>query len=174
VDQLLTQNGEWRGAARFVAREAQCLHSAGPRDASAGESEASWAASVDLEVRALAAAIAADLAREGPEAWLRHFDEGPSFFMASDGVAKFPSYDSMREFVLRFDPGISAMELSWSDVRVEALTPTLASLGAAYRESITYTSGKEVRFGGYFTGLAARTQTGWKLRNAHWSSEVDR
>jgi hypothetical protein len=33
----------------------------------------------------------------------------------------------------------------------------------------TDTAGHDAKFSGYFAGVAVRTNSGWTLRNAHWS-----
>lgn len=121
-------------------------------------------------VRDMAAAIARDLERDGPTAWLTYFLDDPGFFMASDGSVVFPSLDSATSFVRGFAPGIDRMELVWGDMRIDPLAPGSAILGASYDEVLTDTSGVESRFRGYFTGLAVHAPEGWRLRHMHWSS----
>jgi hypothetical protein len=130
------------------------------------------AAAIQDSVSDMAAAIARDLERDGPTAWLSYFLDGPEFFMASDGNLVFPSIDSATSFVRGFAPGIADMELVWEDMRVDPLSPGAAVLGASYREVLTDTAGSELRFRGYFTGLAVHTPMGWRLRDLHWSSPL--
>ena len=137
-----------------------------PRDAL----DAAHAAAIRDSVRDLASAIAHDLERDGPTAWLSYFVDGPEFFMASDGRVVFPSIDSATSFVQGFAPGIVHMELLWEDMRIAPLSPGAAVLGASYREVLTDTAGNDLRFHGYFTGVAVRTSAGWRLRDLHWSS----
>jgi hypothetical protein len=141
-------------------------------DMAPGALDAAHAAAIQDSVRDLASAIARDLERDGPTAWLSYFLDGPEFFMASDGQLVFPSVDSATSFVRGFAPGVAHMELRWEDMRIDPLTPGTAVLAASYHEVITDTAGSESRFQGYFTGVAVHTLTGWRLRDLHWSSPV--
>ena len=121
------------------------------------------------EVSAYADTIALDLRREGPRAWLRHFERIPGFFMASDGRILFPDNDSADVFVEDLAGRIRSIDLRWGDLRVDPLTPTLAVLATPFHEVVTDTAGAALTFDGYFTAVAERDGSGWKLRNAHWS-----
>ncbi len=132
--------------------------------------DAARIAVVESGVRDLAAAIARDLAAEGPDGWLGHFAEGPEFFMASDGQIAFPDFATATSFVHDLDTRIATMRLTWGDIRIDPLTPTMAMMAAPYDETLTETSGSELHFTGYFTGLAVETPSGWRLRHLHWSS----
>jgi hypothetical protein len=116
--------------------------------------------------------IPATLTEDGPIAWLRHFEEGPEFFMASDGELAFPSSDSAKAFVRLLSQRISAIRLLWADMRVVPLGPGIAVVGATYRETVTDTAGTEVDFGGFMTGVSRHHQEGWRIQNLHWSSPV--
>src|SRR5262245_34951057 len=50
-----------------------------------------FAADVDRSVRAFARTVAHDVTQQGPAAWRRHFVDGPTFFMASEGRLVFPN-----------------------------------------------------------------------------------
>jgi len=125
---------------------------------------------VEENVRLMASRLSSDLGRKGPIAWMDYFAEVPGFFMASDGQAVFPDYETASTFVDGLAGRIAAMRLDWSDLRVEPLTKTMAVMGAAYEEGLTDTAGTAIHFGGYFTGLAVETPDGWRFRNLHWSS----
>ena len=118
----------------------------------------------------MASAIARDVAADGPNAWLRYFVDGPEFFMANNGNLQFSSFEAAKAFLATFSAGIAHLELTWVDIRVDPLAPGLAVMASRYREIITDTGGHVRKFDGYFTGLAVETDTGWKLRDAHWSS----
>jgi hypothetical protein len=121
-------------------------------------------------VRQFAVQIARDLARDGPAAWLRHFERDAAFFMASDGVLVFPDHDSATVFVEGLARAVSSVDLEWIDLRVEPVAPGLAVIASAYHEAITDTAGATTTFSGYVTGLARHTDRGWRLRDLHWSS----
>ena len=121
------------------------------------------------EVSAYADTIALDLRHEGPRAWLRHFARTPGFFMASDGRLLFPDNDSADVFVGDLAGRVSRVDLQWGSLRVDPLTPDLAMLATPFHEVVIDTAGTALSFQGYFTAVAERTESGWKLRNAHWS-----
>ena len=114
--------------------------------------------------------IAKDISHDGPIAWLKYFEKSPGFFMASDGQIAFANNDSATAFVQNvLVKNIKQIQLQWSNIRIDALTPTLASIGASFHEELTDFSSKVMPFNGYFTALAEQTSTGWQLRNLHWS-----
>ena len=122
------------------------------------------------EVERMLAGIPAELARSGPLGWLRYFEDDPRFLMAADGRLELDGYESARRFLEEFARGIRGVELRWSNVRIDPIGATLASVAAEYREQLTDRDGHRLEPHGYFTGLAVHTATGWKLRAAHWSS----
>jgi ketosteroid isomerase-like protein len=124
---------------------------------------------IDPAIRQMAAAIARDVSKDGPLAWLRYFDQD-RFLMAVDGKLQFDGIASAKAFMEQFAKGVSRLQLTWTDVRVEVLGARSASLAASYRETITDTAGHSMEPSGYFTGVAVKTPAGWKLRIAHWSS----
>ncbi|KPJ87171.1 MAG: hypothetical protein AMS18_14960 [Gemmatimonas sp. SG8_17] len=130
------------------------------------------AAAMRDSVTQMAAAIAQDLARAGPSAWLQYFEDTPAFFMASDGQMLFPTRDSADILVGGLATRISQIVLDWQDIRVEPIAPGLAVMAAPYHEVVTDTAGAQTSFGGFFTGLATHSTVGWQLRNLHWSSPV--
>ncbi|MGD8869846.1 MAG: nuclear transport factor 2 family protein [Gemmatimonadales bacterium] len=134
--------------------------------------DAAHALALRDSVMEVARQISADLAADGPIAWLRYFETGPAFLMATDGRIVFPSSDSARVFVEYLSRHLSAVDLDWLDLRVEPLAPGVAALAASYRETITYTAGNDTTFGGYVTGVARHTEGGWRLQHLHWSSPV--
>lgn len=129
-------------------------------------------ASVQDSVRLMAEAIAKDISREGPVAWLRYFENTPGFFMASDGELVFPNYDSAKNFInTTLVKSISKIELHWSNMRIEPFSGEFAGLAAIFHEDITDAAGKTFPQDGYFTALAHQTKQGWKLQHAHWSGK---
>lgn len=132
--------------------------------------DADTAAQIEKDVRQMAADIAHDLAQDGPTAWLRYFTDTNGFFMAANGKLQFANLEQARSFLPRFAAGINHMELTWSEIRVDPLAPGMAAMGASYQEVFTDKNGHTKEFNGYFTGVAVKTASGWKLRDAHWSS----
>ena len=127
------------------------------------------AAGVDKGVRRMADAIVRDLHNDGPVAWLNYFSRSEHFFMASNGELAFANYDSADVFVHSFAKTIRQIDLRWTNVRVDSLSPRLAVLASSFHEVLTSTTGKQDTSAGYFTGTAEYLPTGWKLRNVHWS-----
>lgn len=132
-------------------------------------SQAASSESTTQGVSSMAAAISRDLHADGPNAWLRYFGRSPGFFMASDGRLAFPSNDSATAFVHAFAKSVRRIELHWGALRVDSLAPGVAQLAAPFDEVVVDTAQREVKFSGYFTGVAVRADSGWTLRNAHWS-----
>ena len=132
--------------------------------------DATTAANIDKGVRQMAAAVSHDLAQDGPNAWLRYFAGTNEFFMAVNGKLQFASLDQAKSFLPGFASGVAHMELTWTDIRVDPIVPGMAIMGASYKELFTDNAKNTKEFHGYFTGLAVETSSGWKFRNAHWSS----
>jgi len=118
----------------------------------------------------MADSVVRDLHNDGPIAWLRYFSHSQSFFMASNGQLVFPNNDSADTFVHKYAKQIIRVDLIWKDIRVDSLAPQLAVLAASYHEILTSSTGVQDTSSGYFTGVVEYTSTGWKFRNAHWSS----
>ncbi|MBS1600756.1 MAG: hypothetical protein JST75_21230 [Bacteroidetes bacterium] len=114
--------------------------------------------------------IAKDISGNGPIAWLQYFETTPNFFMASDGLLAFPNGDSATSFITKIlVKKITKIDLQWSNIRIDALTPVFANVAANWHEKITDANGSTISESGYFTGVAEKSLQGWKLRNAHWS-----
>ncbi len=120
----------------------------------------------------MAASIARDLARDGPQAWLHYFVEGPEFFMANNGTLQFSSFAEAGAFLPKFAAGVAHLDLAWGDIRVDPVAPGVSVMAASYREVFTDKGGHAAQFVGFFTGTAVETAQGWKLRDAHWSSPL--
>ena len=118
----------------------------------------------------MALEIVRDLHTEGPAAWLKYFTHSDNFFMASDGELSFANFDSASFFVHNFATTIKRVDLTWSDMRIDSLSPELATMAASFHEVMYNVTGIQNTPAGYFTGTVERTASGWKLRNAHWSS----
>lgn len=125
---------------------------------------AAQAASVSKGARAFAEEVASEVTNEGPSAWLRNFEQGPSVLMASDGRRLSP------DAIQALSRTMSHIELNWgSDLRVDPLTPGLAVLAGSYREVQFRSGGERTEVSGFFTGLAEQQEGRWRFRNAHWS-----
>jgi hypothetical protein len=130
------------------------------------------AAAVEQDVRAFAQTVAHDVAVEGPLAWLKYFDAGPSFFMAVNGQMAFPNRAAANEGTKDFALTIRHIELEWGDLRVDPLTPEFAVVAAPWREIQVDNGGHRVEEDGFFTALAEYRDGRWQFRDAHWSSPV--
>jgi hypothetical protein len=140
-----------------------------PRDGAPDLTPAQATAIAD-SVRTFAQAVAADVTREGPVAWRRHFAESPAFFMAAEGRLAFPNSETATRVIRDLARVITHIELRWGDgLRVDPLVPGLAILAAPYHEVRVDTAGHRVEETGFFTGLAEHRTGQWRLRNAHWS-----
>ena len=124
-------------------------------------------------VRALMKAVAHDVTKDGPTAWLKYFDEGPAFFMAVNGAMAFPNGSIARDGTQKFAGTIQHIELNWGDdVRVDPLGKGLAVVGTTWREVQIDKAGHRAEESGYFTAVVERRNNRWMFRDAHWSSPV--
>ena len=126
-------------------------------------------------VQQMTEAIARDVTKEGPVAWLRYFEDTPDFFMASEGKLVFLNNDSASKIInTTLTKTISNIELHWNNIRIDPLNSNLASIAAVFHENITDYAGNKTPVDGYFTGITKKTFRGWKLHNAHWSVLVSK
>jgi hypothetical protein len=119
--------------------------------------------------------IARNVSDKGPVAWLNYFENTPDFFMATDGQLDFPSRDTAAIIINnKIVKQIIAIELKWNNIHIDALSGTLAAIGADFHEDVTDTNGNNLPVNGYFTGIAHRSAEGWQLRNLHWSIKKEK
>jgi hypothetical protein len=114
----------------------------------------------------LTKSIARNVSIKGAAAWSDFFENTPDFFVASDGKLEFSDYESTS--LVNILP-TNKIELYWSDIRVDALSPTSAIIGTSFCEDIKETDGNNITKNGYLTATATKTSNGWRLRNLHWS-----
>ena len=127
----------------------------------------------EQSVRRFAATVAADVSREGPGAWRKHFSDSPAFFMAVNGHLEFADSAAATKGIEQVAQVLPHIELRWGDdLRVDVLTPEFAMVASAYHEILTDREGHEVQADGFFTGLVERRGGRWQFRNAHWSAPV--
>jgi hypothetical protein len=128
---------------------------------------------VQDSVRLMLASISQNVSQNSPVAWLSYFENEPSFYMASQGELVFPNHDSARIFIdsilVKIMPKI---KLQWSNISIDPISINWADARAYYHEDVTDSSGKTRPENGYFTALVHRRKEGWKLRNAHWSTQA--
>ena len=124
---------------------------------------------VERSVRAFMQTVAHDVTQQGPPAWRKFFSHGPKFFMASGGHLVFPDYPSADKAINNLAATIKHIDLTWGgDVRVDALSPTLAVVATPWHEVRTLTSGR-VDDSGFFTGTVEFMDGRWQFRDVHWS-----
>ena len=130
---------------------------------------------VDHGAREWMQTISEDVTRDGPIAWIKHFERGTAFFMAVNGQLAFPNGQAAEEGIRKFAQTIRRIELKWGkDLRVDTLTANLAVVAVSWREVQVDTAGHRVDEAGYFTGLAEYRKGHWRFRDAHWSAPVSR
>ena len=138
----------------------------------AGLTPAHAAAIVD-SVRTFMARVAAGVTQDGPRAWRGFFTGDTSFFMASEGQVVFESGAAAGRGIEQLTQVTRSITLAWGDtVRVDAVAPGFAVVGAPWRESRVDTAGHQVNEAGYFTALVEQGTAGWRIRNAHWSVQA--
>ena len=128
------------------------------------------AAKVEQDTRQLMQSVARDVTQQGPLAWLKYFEPGPSFFMAVNGQMAFADGTAASEGTQNFSRTIQRIELQWGDLRVDPLTSEFAVVGAPWREISVDRAGRRIEDAGFFTALAEFRDGRWQFRNAHWSS----
>jgi hypothetical protein len=114
--------------------------------------------------------VAANITSQGPGAWQAAFADDPSFSMAVNGRLVFPDRATATAAIGALGQSIRHIELQWGpDLRIDTLTPTLATVGCTYHELRIGADGSRVDENGYFTGVVERRADRWQLRSAHWS-----
>jgi hypothetical protein len=94
--------------------------------------------------------------------------------MANNGQRVFMNNDSATHFVKEvLAVNIMKIKLTWNNMYIDSLSPSMAMLSAKYSESLIDKDNKTTYSDGYFTGIAEKTSNGWKLRNLHWSTFSD-
>lgn len=124
-------------------------------------------------VRSFMTTVAHDITQDGPTAWSRHFQDGPSFFMADNGQLVFPDKRSATLGTEAFARIIKHIELRWGDdLRVDPLSANLAVVAATYHEVQIDLADRQVLETGFFTAVAENRNGQWQFRDAHWSEPV--
>jgi hypothetical protein len=131
------------------------------------------AVAIDRAVRGFMQTVSHSVTQDGPVAWIKYFDAGPSFFMAVNGQMAFPNAAAAQDGTRKFAQTIRQIELKWGDdLRVDPLTSEFAVVAVSWREIQVDTAGHSIAETGYFTGLAEYREGHWQFRNAHWSAPV--
>lgn len=146
--------------------------SAGSQARSSQSSTPARAAVIEQEVRQLMQSVARDVTQQGPLAWLKYLEAGPSFFMAVNGQMAFPDGAAAREGTQNFSHTIQHIELQWGDLRIDPLMSQFAVVGAPWREIRVDNAGRRIEETGFFTALVEFRDGRWQFRNAHWSSSA--
>jgi hypothetical protein len=121
-------------------------------------------------VKAMTDHISKDLSVRGPVAWLDYFEDGPNFYMASDGLLVFRDYQSAGKFINdTLVKTFVLIILRWDQLRIDPLSINLASVSSGFHEELKDSAGKSIFTNGYFSAVAEKTSHGWQLRNTHWS-----
>jgi len=125
---------------------------------------------VEESVRGFMARVSQEVTTEGPTAWSKEFENGPNFFMASEGKLAFASGEAAAKAIPELPKIIKKIALRWeNDLRVDVLAPSLAVVGTTYQEVRESPDGDELTENGYFTGLAEQQGGEWRFRDVHWS-----
>lgn len=122
------------------------------------------------DVRRFMQDVAHDVTQDGPMAWRKHFEDTPSFFMAVNGEMAFPDSQSATQGIQNVARTYKKINLQWGDdVRVDPLTPGLASVATAYHDFITLADDQHLDSKGFFTAVAENRAGQWQFLNVHWS-----
>lgn len=129
-------------------------------------------AAVRAAVERLMRAAQDDVSRLGPLGWREHLWKDPAFYLVTFGRRDLDGYEATRRHLDALARDITAIRLNFSDLRVQPLGDSLAAVGAAFDEEITFATGDRRRFSGYVTATAIRSPHGWKLAHMHWSAPL--
>jgi hypothetical protein len=128
--------------------------------------------SVQGQVGDLTKKIATDVSAKGPGAWLNYMQDTSYFFLANDGELALKDYKSASKFIKdTLVNSISKETLQWSNMRIDPLSNSVASIGCNFHEDITHKD-STLSYNGYFTAIAVLVNDEWKLRNMHWSEKT--
>lgn len=116
------------------------------------------AAEIRSNVRGLLDDVAVRVRRDGPRAWREFVGDHAGTLFVSNGEPGLPD-------------AAAPVELRWDSVQVNAITPSLAIVAAAYHETVRDDAGRTRTHVGWFTGVARRGPGGWRWHHAHRSSE---
>ena len=89
--------------------------------------------------------------------------------MASDGQLAFSSYTSAEAALPAIARSLHAVDLHWQQLRIDSLSPDFAVLASPFTEQLTDSFGHVRAVAGYFTAVVERADSGWQLRDLHWS-----
>ena len=102
-------------------------------------------------------------------AWSRYFARSPGFFMAVDGQLIFASNAAADSALPAIARALRGIDLRWQSLRIDSLRPDLAVMSSPFTEGLTDSLGHTSSIAGYFSAVAVRGDSGWRLRNLHWS-----
>ncbi len=127
---------------------------------------------VQEQVGELTKNIATDVSAKGPTAWLNYMQDTSYFFLANDGELALKDYSTASKFIKdTLVNRITKETLKWSNVRIDPLSNTVASIGCNFHEDMTIKDSAQT-YNGYFTAVAVLVNDEWKLRNMHWSEKT--
>jgi hypothetical protein len=124
------------------------------------------------DVRAFMNDVAQNVTQNGVTAWRKHFKDSPSFFMAVNGALAFQDSQTFTQALPNLTRMFKRVELKWSDVRVDPLTISFATIGSSYHEMLTGPDDQVTPSEGFFTALAEKRGGQWQFRNVHWSAPI--
>jgi hypothetical protein len=129
---------------------------------------------VEEGVKKFAADVAHDVTQQGPSAWHQHFADVPGFFMVVNGQLAFADNKGAAEGIDAAARRFKHIDLTWgNDLRVDALAPDLAVLGASFTEVLEAAAdGHRETEHGFFSGVVEKRHGHWQFRDAHWSQAI--
>jgi len=125
-------------------------------------------ARVEEDVRSFLAAWNDAVAAGDHDAIRASYVAGDRLRWFEDGVLRYQSADEVVAAIDAFPPG-TEVETDLSDVRIDAITASVAYGSAAFETLLTFPDG-EFQFSGVFTMLLERTDRGWVMTAGHTSS----
>jgi len=107
--------------------------------------------------------------KEGLTAEFRFLDSSADFFWVPPNYATAILYDSVANIINQNARAFKTVDNTWDTLRINYLTPELASYTGRLRSITTDTSGRVFTFTMVETGLVIKRKDGWKLLSGQTS-----
>lgn len=111
-----------------------------------------------------------DIERDGLMAEFRYLDSSEDFFWVPPGYNTALGYDTIKTIILSGAPGMAKAELQWDQLRVNPLTPGLATYSGVVSGSYTDTAGNVFPHWIIESGTVIKREDGWKLLSGQTAS----
>ncbi|MEP6793311.1 MAG: hypothetical protein ABJB16_03220 [Saprospiraceae bacterium] len=104
-----------------------------------------------------------EIKKDGLTAEFKYLDHSPEFYWAPPGFNAPIGYDQVEKGVMQNAALFKSVDNSWLSLRVDPLTPELASYTGTIHSIATDTTGQVGDYKLIETGLMIKRKDGWKL-----------